>query len=64
MVFKDGHHQYLPPVIHMPLFPSRDALCFPSPGNFPDPGIEPRSPALQILYHLSHQGISSCLKVT
>ena len=22
-------------------------LPFPSPGNFPDPGIEPRSPALQ-----------------
>ena len=22
-------------------------LPFPSPGDFPDPGIEPRSPALQ-----------------
>ena len=32
-------------------------LPFPPPGNLPDPGIEPRSPALQvILYHLSHQG--------
>ena len=28
-------------------------LPFPSPGEFPDPGIEPASPAL--LYHLSHQ---------
>ena len=28
-------------------------LPFPSPGDFPDPGIEPRSPALQadILYY-------------
>ena len=33
-------------------------MCFiPSPGYFPNPGIEPRSPALrQILYHPSHQG--------
>ena len=23
-------------------------LPFPSPGEFPDPGIEPRSPALQV----------------
>ena len=23
-------------------------LPFPSPGDFPDPGIEPRSPALQV----------------
>ena len=33
-------------------------LPFPSPGNLPDPGIEPRSPALQTsqatLYRLSH----------
>ena len=25
----------------------RSGLPFPSPGNLPDPGIEPRSPALQ-----------------
>jgi len=32
-------------------------LPFLSPGDLPDPGIEPRSPGLQmILYHLSHQG--------
>ena len=30
---------------------------FPSPGDLPDPEIEPASCALQqILYHLSHQG--------
>ena len=30
---------------------------FPFPGDLPNPGIEPRSPALQaILYQLSHQG--------
>ena len=33
-------------------------LPFPSPGDLPHPGIEPRSPALQqILYSLSHRGI-------
>ena len=32
-------------------------LPFPSPGDLPDPGIKPRSPALQAdFYHLSHQG--------
>ena len=29
---------------------------FPSPGDLPYPGVEPGSPALQILYHLSCQG--------
>jgi len=29
---------------------------FPSPGELADPGIEPGSPALKIVYHLSHQG--------
>ena len=31
-------------------------LPFPSPGDLPNPGIEPRSPTSQTLYHLSHQG--------
>ena len=35
-------------------------LPFPSPGDLPHPGIEPRSPAFrgggQMLYPLSHQG--------
>ena len=31
-------------------------LPFLSPGDLSDPGIEPGSPALQILYCLSHQG--------
>ena len=36
-----------------------NGLPFPSPGDLPDPGIEPESPALrQTLYHLSHQGTS------
>ena len=37
-------------------------LPFPSPGDFPVPGIEPESPALQVDYSLllSHQG-SPCL---
>ena len=48
-------------------------LPFPSPGDLPDPRIEPRSPALQadalpseppgkqILYQLSYQGSPACL---
>ena len=31
-------------------------VAFPSPGDLPNPGIEPRSPALHILYQLSHKG--------
>ena len=32
-------------------------VAFPSPGDLSNPGIEPRSPALQaILYQLSHKG--------
>ena len=32
-------------------------LSFPFPGDLPDPGIEPGSPAFQaVLYCLSHQG--------
>ena len=32
-------------------------LPFPSPGNLPNPGIEPRSPALQVdFYQLSYEG--------
>ena len=31
-------------------------LPFPPPGDLPTPGIEPRSPALQADYILSHQG--------
>ena len=35
----------------------RSGLPRPPPGDLPDPGIKPRSPALQTdLYHLSHQG--------
>ena len=31
--------------------------AIPYPGDLPDPGLKPESPALQaILYHLSHQG--------
>ena len=31
-------------------------LPFTSPGDLPNPGIQPWSPALQTLYCLSHQG--------
>ena len=31
-------------------------VAIPFCRHLPDPGIEPRSPALQILYYLSHQG--------
>ena len=32
-------------------------LPFPSPGDLPDTGMEPKSPALQAdFYHLSHKG--------
>ena len=42
-----------------------NGLPFPSPGDLPDPGIEPKSSTLQAdslpsLYHLNHQG-SPCL---
>ena len=38
-------------------------LPFPSPGDLPDPGSEPRSPALQARsLLLSHQGSPSFLK--
>ena len=37
---------------------SWNGLPFPPPGDLPDPGIKPQSPALQILYLLSHQGSS------
>ena len=47
--------------IHSQVFmPWRDALSqgqLPPPGDLPNPGIEPRSPALQAdFYHPSHQG--------
>ena len=36
---------------------SWNGLPFPSPGDLPNPGTEPRSPALQAdSYHLSHKG--------
>ena len=31
-------------------------LPFPSPGNVPDPGIKPGSPALQVDYRLNNKG--------
>ena len=34
-------------------------LPFPSPRDLPNPGIEPGSPSLQMLYRLSHQGSPS-----
>ena len=38
-------------------------LPFPSPGDLPDPGIEPRSPAFrQILYHLAAAAAAKSLQ--
>ena len=31
-------------------------LPFPSPGDLPNPAIEPRSPTLRVYYQLSHKG--------
>ena len=40
-------------------------VAIPSPGDLPDPGIEPASPTLQaISLPLSHQGSPFRLKVT
>jgi len=45
-------------------FPKQEYWCelpFPSPGDLPDPGIEPSSPALQaVSLPLSHWGSSIC----
>ena len=39
-------------------------LPFPSPGDLPNPGIEPKSPILQqTLYRLSHQGMLGYIKI-
>ena len=39
-------------------------VAMPPPGDLPNPGIKPRSPALQAnLYHLSHQGSPVGLRV-
>ena len=32
-----------------------ESVPFPSPRDLPNPGVEPRSPALQVNYQLSHQ---------
>ena len=46
-----------PPFTDLPRQEHWSGLLFPSPGDPPDPGMEPRSPALQVvLYGLSHQG--------
>ena len=34
-------------------------LQFPSPGDLPDPGLEPSCNCKRVLYHLSHQGSST-----
>ena len=51
---------YSPPVSSVHKFSRQEywsGLPFPSPGDLPDPGIEPTSPyCRQILYHLIHQG--------
>ena len=57
------HHQPRPPASSVHGFPRQECwsgLPLPSPGNLPDPEIEPESPAVQedsLL--LSHQGSSS-----
>src|SRR5574337_85264 len=55
-------HHGLYVACHAPLtmgFPRQEywsGLPFPSPGDFPDPGIEPRSPALQAVSLLTELG--------
>jgi len=44
-----------PPSMGFPKQEYWSGLPFPSPGDLPDPGVEPASPALQAL-PLSHQG--------
>ena len=45
-----------PPSVGFPRQEYWSGVPFPSPGDLPNPGIEPGSPAFQeILYHLRHQ---------
>ena len=56
MDWEPGGHQ-VPPSMKVSKQEYWSGLSFPSPGDLPDPGIEPRSPALQAdFYHLSHHG--------
>ena len=46
-----------PPSLRFPRQEYRSGLPFPSPGDLPDPGTEPRSPAQQVdSYRLSYAG--------
>ena len=43
-------------------FSRQEWVAIPSPGDLPNPGIEPRSPIVQgFLYHLSHQESPICI---
>ena len=33
-----------------------ECVAIPTPGDLPDPGIEPRSPVYRQILHLTHQG--------
>ena len=57
------------PDAHVPGFPGEEywsGLPFPSPGDLPDPGIEPSSPGWQVdslpLSHLESPAIGLILK--
>ena len=51
-----------PPSIGFSRQEYRSGLPFPSPGDLPDPGINPCLPhCRQTLYHLNHQGILTLL---
>ena len=53
-LWTEAHHT--PPSMGFSRQEYWSGLPFPSPGDLPEPGMEPKSLELQMLYPLSHQG--------